>query len=136
MEMKHVAPFTNFIGAILLKNERLKSLMRFELIALMSEVAVEMIAASTAHPTIALIQGLVICDTAVMSTLPPGCTCNPVACARDPKVTGTMQMIIVKTPAQNAARETTFPEAPAKQRCPISCSMSMKSSGMRSQPVN
>ena len=136
MEMEQVIPLTTRMGWMRRKRARGKSFNRFELMALIKEVAVEMIAANTAHPTKALIQGLVKWAMDAIKTLPPGATCRPAFFAKEPKKTGTVQMAIVKTPAQKAALETTLEEAPAKQRCPISCSMSMKSSGMSSHPVN
>ena len=48
-----------------------KSLDRLELIALIREVAVEIIAAKIAHPTTAPIHGVVVAVIAVINTLPP-----------------------------------------------------------------
>ena len=60
MEMMQVMPLTT---PRLFERKRvgnLKSPTIFELIALIREVAVEMMAARTAHPTIAVIHGLVV----------------------------------------------------------------------------
>ena len=114
----------------------LKSPDRLELMALMREVAVEMIAARTAHPTRAVSQGVVVFAIIVMSTLPPKGTSRFVAFARQPKNTGTMHTIIVQTPARKEALETIFGEPPAKQRCPISCPINTKKRGMSSQPLS
>ena len=81
----------------------------------MRDVEVEIIAARTAHPTRAAIDGLIEV-TAVMRTLAPGRIVRPDVFARTPKVIGTMQMSIVQRLAPRAALDTVRGESPAKQR--------------------
>src|SRR3989344_34007 len=132
--MTQVIIFTRRSGFFFCKRGILKSLERFELIALIKEVAVEMIAASTAQPTSAVIHGVVVFAITVIRTLPPSGMIRPIFFAAAPKKTGTTQMSIVPIPAKKEALETIRAEPPAKQRCPISCSIIMKRRGMRIQP--
>lgn len=136
MEITHVIPLTASMGSIVFRNENSKSLDRFELIAFINDVAVEMIAANTAHPTKAVIHGVVVSAIAAINTLPPWGISIPVDLAKDPKNTGTMQTIIVMTPAMKEALETILGEAPAKQRCPISCSITINNKGINNHPHN
>lgn len=134
MEMMHVIPLTIPRLPARRRVGNLKSPTIFELIALIREVAVEMMAARTAHPTSAVIHGLVVWAIVVINTLLPGGISRPIAFASEPKKTGTTHTIIVPIPANNEALETMRGEAPAKQRCPISCSITMKSSGINNHP--
>ena len=111
-----------------------KSLEIFELIALINELAVEIIAAKMAQPTNADRKGLVVASIATIKTLDPFGMASFKFLANTPKNTGTVQIIIVPMPAKKVAFDTIFAVFPAKQRCPISCSITIKSKGISSHP--
>ena len=98
---------TTLIGAKAAMKEKLKSFDKLELIALISDVAVEMIAAKIAQPTKAETKGVVSLPIVVISTLAPVGTSIPICAARIPKKTGITQTAIVQRPAKSEALETT-----------------------------
>ena len=82
--------------------------------ALIKEVAVEMIAARTAHPANAVIHGFVIFAIMAINTLLPSGVSKPEFRANVPKKTGITHMRNVPNPAKRVAFETILDEAPAK----------------------
>lgn len=103
--------------------------------ALMSESAVERMTERMAQPTKALKVGFVRACTVCIRMLPWSGETWGSERPTMPRRTGTVEMAVMRRAAPRVAKRMVRGDLAAKQRCPMSCSMRTKSSGMRNHPM-